>query len=49
MIRGDGLVHVHATRDVDRATLRAAVENVRPATPDELEHLLPRLPLHLRR
>ncbi|MFG2101066.1 hypothetical protein ACGFJ5_10725 [Micromonospora echinaurantiaca] len=47
--RGDRLVHVRATRDVDRVTLRAAVENVRPATPDELEHLLPRLPLHLRR
>ncbi|MFI5488623.1 hypothetical protein [Micromonospora echinaurantiaca] len=49
VIRGDRLVHVRATRDVDRATLRAAVDNVRPATSDELEHLLPRLPLHLRR
>ncbi|MEU4714253.1 hypothetical protein AB0F73_11455 [Micromonospora purpureochromogenes] len=48
-IRGDRVVHVRAAREVDRATLRAAVDNVRQATPDELEQLLPRLPLHLRR
>ncbi|MGC3862238.1 hypothetical protein ACPSM1_18830 [Micromonospora chersina] len=43
------MVHVRATRDVDRATLRAALDNTRQATPDELEQLLPTLPLHLRR
>ncbi|GAB3176787.1 hypothetical protein FHX75_121568 [Micromonospora palomenae] len=47
--RGDRVVHVRATRDVDRETLRVAVDNVRQATPDDLEQLLPRLPLHLRR
>ncbi|MGW4156826.1 hypothetical protein ACWEDF_27105 [Micromonospora chersina] len=48
-IRGGRVVHVRATRDVDRATLRAALDNARQATPDELEQLLPTLPLHLRR
>ncbi|MET8837760.1 hypothetical protein ABZV78_28120 [Micromonospora sp. NPDC004540] len=48
-VRGDRVVHVRATRDVDRATLRAAVDHARQATPDELEQLLPTLPLHLRR
>lgn len=48
-LRGDRVVHVRATRDVDRETLRAAADNVRQATTDELNRLLPELPYYLRR